>query len=89
MKDYEEYRTKLNDPRWKLMRLKILKRDNHECKVCNSKINLNVHHRAYIFYKKYQVYLDPWKYPHNIYISLCENCHKKGHNLFKIPIKYI
>ena len=29
MKDYEEYRIKLNDPRWKLMRLKILKRDNN------------------------------------------------------------
>ena len=89
MKDFDGYRIKLNDPRWKILRQKILTRDKNECKVCTSKINLNVHHRAYIFYKKYQVHLDPWKYPFNIYVTLCEKCHEIGHSKYKVPIKYI
>jgi len=53
------------------MRLQILSRDEFSCTKCGDDSNtLHVHHRYYIRNK------DPWDYPEQILITLCENCHK-------------
>lgn len=41
---YEEY---LKTPEWQERRKKALANAKHRCQVCNSKDNLNVHHRTY------------------------------------------
>jgi hypothetical protein len=43
------YGASLFDPRWKAKRVEILSRDGNQCKVCNSKESLQVHHRQYHF----------------------------------------
>lgn len=65
------YTEKFKDPRWQKLRLKILERDNWTCQCCgNTKLTLHVHHRYYIKGK------DPWEYPKEALITLCEECHE-------------
>ena len=65
------YRDKLKDPRWQNKRLEILERDHFRCKWCHDdKKTLHVHHLAYV--KDYE----PWDYPENYLITLCEWCHE-------------
>lgn len=85
----EDYSNSLTDVRWKIKANKIKKRDNFKCVACKNENNLNVHHRAYLFIKKYQSFIEPWNYPDSILITLCKKCHDKGHNINKVPIKYI
>ncbi len=85
----EDYSNSLKDIRWKIKAAKIKTRDNFKCVACKSEYNLNVHHRAYLFVKKYQSFIEPWNYPDSILITLCRRCHDKGHNKIKVPIKYI
>lgn len=85
----EDYSEALNDVRWKLKAQYIKNRDSNKCTICASTNNLNVHHRAYLFIKKYQSFLMPWNYPDNILITLCRDCHDKGHSQMKVPIKYV
>jgi 5-methylcytosine-specific restriction endonuclease McrA len=87
--NYREYAEKLDDVRWKKFSKKIRERDNEACVWCKSKGRLNAHHRAYYFVKRYQMFLDPWMYPENLLVTLCEQCHSKGHEKYKVPIKYI
>jgi hypothetical protein len=63
------YQEKLKDPRWQKKRLKILDRDDWACQSCgDSESTLHVHHKIY---KK----CDPWDYPDEVLITLCETCH--------------
>jgi hypothetical protein len=65
------YSEKLKDPRWQMMRLKILERDKAKCRCCRSgEKTLHVHHS---YYRKGA---DPWDYEPETLISLCEECHK-------------
>ncbi len=65
------YFEKLKDPRWQKIRLKILERDNWTCQNCGDKEStLNVHHRYY------KPKLEPWEYPEESLITLCEECHE-------------
>lgn len=65
------YSTKLKDPRWQKKRLEILQRDNWSCQRCgDNKSTLHVHHRRYIPDR------DPWDYPDDILVTLCEDCHQ-------------
>ena len=52
---------------WKYIKPKVLKRDNYTCKLCGSKIKLEVHH------------IDSNKHNSNPYnlITLCKKCHTK------------
>lgn len=64
------YMEKLRDPRWQKMRLEIMQRDDWECKRCkNREQTLNVHHRWYESGK------EPWDYPADALVTLCEDCH--------------
>ena len=76
MADYkqrsQEYAQKLKDPRWQKKRLKILERDEWTCQRCyDNESSLAVHHRIYIQEK------EPWDYPDELLITLCENCHEE------------
>lgn len=64
------YLDKLRDPRWQKLRLKILERDEWACRFCgDSESTLNVHHKWYIPDR------EPWEYPEDSLLTLCEDCH--------------
>ena len=63
------YSEKLKDPRWQVKRQEILELDKQKCRNCLSRDNLQVHHRAYLSGA------EPWQYPDEFLITLCENCH--------------
>ena len=64
------YSEKLKDPRWQKMRLKVLDRDDWACQICgDNESTLHVHHR---YYKKG---CNPWDYPMESLVVLCEGCH--------------
>ena len=64
------YIEKLKDPRWQKKRLEIMERDEFKCQKCHNPENtLHIHHFAYIKDK------DPWDYPSDYLITLCEDCH--------------
>lgn len=68
------YFAKLKDPRWQKKRLEILNRDQFTCRLCDDKEStLHVHH---VWYERGA---DPWDYPENCLITLCENCHEELH----------
>ena len=83
------YGATLFDPRWKAKRALILERDQHKCVICQSKEDLQVHHRQYHFIRKQNVFKNPWEYENRLMVTLCTACHQKGHNIYKVPIKYI
>ncbi len=65
------YSDKLLDPRWQRKRLQIFERDKWTCRWCNQHNNtLVVHHKDYLPNK------EPWEYPDNLLITLCQECHK-------------
>ncbi|HEV8328926.1 MAG TPA: hypothetical protein VGQ08_15730 [Nitrospiraceae bacterium] len=67
----EAYLKKFKDPRWQKMRLEVMSRDEFACQICfDSESTLNVHHRYYLANK------DPWEYPLEALVTLCETCHE-------------
>lgn len=67
MKKYSE---KLKDPRWQKKRLEVFERDNFCCQgCCDTESTLSVHHLRYIPNR------EPWDYPNDLLLTLCENCH--------------
>lgn len=75
----------LFDKRWKAKRLEILDRDDNACVICKGGLQLQVHHRQYHFIVNQNQFKPPWDYPNHLMITLCESCHKRGHNKFKVP----
>lgn len=70
-KPESEYSQKLRDPRWQKLRLQVFERDEWTCQRCGDKEStLAVHH------KRYQKGLDPWDYPADFLITVCEQCHQ-------------
>ena len=74
-----EYRKLLKNINWLNKRKVILDRDHHKCVLCGSDFNLNVHHSYYT------VGLNPWEYPDESLVTLCESCHLEYHKTHKIP----
>jgi len=83
--DYSEY---LKNPLWIRKRKRIILRDGKQCTVCSDKKNLQVHHTFY-----YTDYREPWRYPDERLITVCEKCHKEYHEYheheFKKPPKIV
>ena len=79
------YGSLLFDERWRTKRLEILKRDANKCIICSGNNGLQVHHRQYHFVVSDNRFKLPWEYDNHLLITLCEPCHKKGHNKFKVP----
>jgi hypothetical protein len=66
-----KYSEKLKDPRWQKKRLEILERDKWSCQICyDDTATLHVHHRYYL------KNTEPWDYPSESLITLCESCHE-------------
>lgn len=71
MKPYSE---SLRDPRWQKFRLAVLEAANWRCEHCNdSTSELHVHHSYY------RAGHDPWMYPQNSMVALCDRCHGEVH----------
>ncbi|MFB9865641.1 HNH endonuclease [Rufibacter immobilis] len=79
------YGALLFKPEWRAKREEILQRDRHACVVCKGNDGLQVHHRQYHFIVRQNEFKMPWDYPGQLLITLCESCHKRGHNKFKVP----
>ncbi|MFT3822852.1 MAG: hypothetical protein QM731_02985 [Chitinophagaceae bacterium] len=79
------YASALFRPEWKLKREQILQRDMHSCVICKKNDDLQVHHRQYHFVVQNNKFRLPWEYPDHLLITLCESCHRRGHNKFKVP----
>ena len=79
------YGALLFDPKWRAKRQEILKKDAYCCVVCRGRDGLQVHHRQYHFIVRQNQFKLPWDYPSHLLITLCEICHRKGHNKFKVP----
>lgn len=71
---------------WKAKRDCILKRDNNKCQWCGKQENLQVHHKYYSKYPN-NVKVQPWNYPNDALITLCDECHQKAHKK-KIKVYY-
>lgn len=84
-KSHGSYGALLFHPNWKAKRKEILQRDMHRCVHCRSDKDLQVHHRQYHFVASEQRFRLPWDYPGYLLITLCESCHNKGHNKYKVP----
>jgi len=68
----EAYLQKLRDPRWQRRRLEIMERDHFACRWCRGdKETLNVHH---LYYESGR---EPWDYPAEAFLTLCETCHEQ------------
>lgn len=84
-KSYYDYLLHTNE--WYNKRNKILNRDNYRCRWCGSIHDLQVHHKYYNKYPNEKM-ADPWDYPDNALITLCDNCHIKYHNKYKVKTYY-
>jgi len=68
------YGEKLRDPRWQRLRLEIMQRDEWTCQKCGAKDRtLHVHHTRYLKGR------NPWDYPPELLLTLCEDCHDGVH----------
>jgi len=85
----EIYAEKLNDPRWEKRRQQILIRDRFRCMNCNCNENLQVHHRQYHYLPNQKRFIEPWDYSDEVLITLCADCHRKGHAQYVVPVKFI
>jgi hypothetical protein len=72
-------------PKWKEKRKEILAKDHHLCVICKSDKELQVHHRQYHFIVSQNQFRFPWDYADHLLITLCESCHSRGHNKYKVP----
>lgn len=79
-----DYKEQIKSPLWQKRRLEILSRDNFTCQICGCKDKtLHVHHTTYLNGKMI------WEYPDNMLITMCEDCHKKEHQLRYENIKVL
>lgn len=81
----QEYQELLKSPEWMKRRNEIMKRDLNRCRVCGSAENLQVHHRQYHKMTRTEEFRKPWNYIERHLITLCHICHKRGHQIYRIP----
>ncbi len=81
-----KYEELLLHPDWKNKRKAILFRDNQKCRNCGSTKHLQVHHRLYVVLKNTKKFVAPWDYKNEHLITLCDGCHKAGHDKYKVRI---
>ena len=80
------FKNKRQPQEWKSKRGYILKRDNYKCQWCGKQEQLQVHHKYYSKYPN-NVKVQPWNYPNDALITLCNECHQKAHKK-KIKVYY-
>ena len=72
------YRRYLRSKTWRRKREKVLKRDEYRCRICNSELRLQVHHRTY---------KDLWHERQVDLITICKACHTLFHERSKLQKK--
>ncbi|RYE58024.1 MAG: HNH endonuclease [Sphingobacteriales bacterium] len=80
------YRELLLSEPWQRKRQAILKRDDSRCRNCGTTYGLEVHHRQYHVDPVTGEKRAPWEYADNYLVTLCANCHLKGHQQYRIPV---
>jgi hypothetical protein len=80
----QEYYEKLKDPRWQKKRLEIFNRDDWCCQICFSSENTLVVHHKYYMAKH-----EPWDYPNNALITLCDSCHKEESSGIELSLEIL
>jgi 5-methylcytosine-specific restriction endonuclease McrA len=70
-----QYTEKLSDPRWMMLRVRIIQRDGNICVQCRSTGELHVHH------SHYRDGREPWEYRDADLHTLCSRCHEKVHGI--------
>jgi hypothetical protein len=66
----------LRDPRWQRKRLEVMEKAEFKCQYCATETEtLNVHHKIY------RSGADPWDYPNDQLVCICEHCHEEEHAL--------
>jgi 5-methylcytosine-specific restriction endonuclease McrA len=78
----EDYNQLLKDPRWHAKRKRIFTRDGFKCTVCGATANLQAHHTYY-----YSQRTDPWDYPDESLITICEKCHHDWHEYHELEYR--
>lgn len=74
MKKTKTYQEKLLDPRWQKRRLEIFGAFNWKCGECSASTKtLHAHH---LYYERG---LEPWEYPDDAFLCVCDTCHNKRH----------
>jgi queuine/archaeosine tRNA-ribosyltransferase len=68
---YSNKQRYLNSDQWKLVRSRILKRDNFSCKRCGNVHRIEVHHLTYIRFGR--------ELPSDL-VTLCRDCHQAVHD---------
>jgi len=80
------YSMQLKSQEWQRKRDQVLLRDNKKCRNCGSQTNLQIHHRQYHTIRSSGKFKKPWDYNLKYLITLCNDCHEKGHQKFRVPI---
>ena len=71
-----KYEEQIKDPKWQRKRLEILQRDGFRCQMCGREDKpLHVHHLHYLEGHKI------WDYHNSDLITLCEDCHRREHDI--------
>ena len=69
------YKEQLQSVPWKKFRQLVFKKRGRACEMCGAKKNLQIHHPNYVYGRK------AWEYSVDDVVVLCNNCHKKLHNI--------
>ena len=85
----KSYSMKLQSVEWQLKRKGILARDGYQCRNCSSIHNLQVHHKQYHKFRITGTHKNPWNYPNQLLITLCNDCHRRGHQQHKIKTIFL
>lgn len=75
----QEYHEYLKSYQWKTIRETVKNRDGYRCRVCNSGLNLTVHHRSY-------EHIGNEKRHMSDLITLCDRCHATFHGFRPQPV---
>ncbi len=70
-----KYKDQLKTKEWEDYRKVVFSNKGKICEMCGAKKKLQIHHKKYIFGRK------AWEYPLSEIMVLCEDCHKKVHNI--------
>lgn len=73
--EHSPYKEQLLDKRWRLFREFAIVARGGVCENCGSKKNLVIHH------PQYKDGYNAWDYSVKDVVCLCNNCHKKIHNI--------
>ena len=87
-KDETAYSKLLGTEEWYIFRKHILDLHNHTCDWCGIKERLQIHHKKYQKLPNGKL-INPWEYNPKDLMCLCDNCHKRYHNKYKVGVYYI